>query len=159
MIIKVDKVCGGHYVRDLWCSMPYSGSPTGCPQTKRCKGYPLWEDTITPPYHLVIREFDIKEHSDNLKSRFPSWTEKQLRNSRLWQRHQDRLLKDEAMSFMKSLPYVTVYIPRPEEYGVNVVTTARKVGIEIKFPPVNIVKCVGLIGKDINTHPVTEWFK
>lgn len=157
-IIQLKEVIGGHYVQE-WCALPYEKHPKGCPQIEKCVAKAkLWDQLVESPYFFIIRKFDLAGWAKQEHDKFPEWTEKQCRNSRLWQSHQDKLLRDDANEFCNSLPFDAVILPRPEKHGVNIFSTCRIHGLLLKKNPIDIVYRVAMVGKHINQDDLLKWF-
>jgi hypothetical protein len=157
ILLMLKRVIGGEYVKK-WCHLPYQGNPNGCPQCERCDKFPLWSTIIDPPYYFVIRTFDLSAHAKKMKEKFPTWTEKQCRNSRLWQSHQDKLLKDDTEYIVVHTPNNNIFMLRPEMYGVNIFSTCRIHGLLIPKNPTDVVYRIAMVGK-AKEENLQEWFK
>jgi hypothetical protein len=156
-ILMLNRVIGGDYVKK-WCELPYQANSLGCPQVNRCKPVPMWNKISDSPFHFIIRTFNLDAHAKAMKVKFPAWSDKQCRNSRLWQSHQDRLLRDDADKFAMSLPYSSTVMARPEMNGVNVYSTCRIHGLIIHKNPIDIIYRIAMVGR-AKIDSLQEWFK
>jgi hypothetical protein len=156
-LLMLKRVIGGEYVKK-WCYLPYQGNPKGCPQCERCKTFPMWNTVSDPPYYFVIRIFDLSKHAHEMHKKFPAWSDKQCRNPRLWQSHQDRLLKDDTKHISTHTLGNNIYMLRPEMYGVNIYSTCRVHGLILHRNPTDMVYRIAMIGK-IKSENLQEWFK
>jgi hypothetical protein len=156
-VLKLSRVIGGKYVKD-WCCLPYEGYSDGCPQCERCKTVPIWYDISKPPYYFVIRTFDLAKHTEEKHQKFPDWSEKQCRNSRLWQSHQDKLLKDDTEKIASEIYQNSIIMLRPEMYGVNVFSTCRIHGYILHKNPTDIINRISMIGEDTD-ETIHDYFR
>lgn len=134
-----------------WCTLKYPGHPKGCPmygKRPECPpDAPLVEDWInlSKPHWFVISEFDIKDHMRKMKNKHPNWTERQCRNPYYWQGSVRSKLRKECQLFCSNYEG-TVSTLLPEAMGVYVFGSARKIGIEIRRIPMEIIYKIALIG-------------
>ena len=149
VLLKPKLIISGAYVAD-WCKMPYNGKD-GCPNVGKPDCPPntrIYSEIIDPPYYLVIREFNIGEYTRQQMEKHPDRSEKQCRVSYLWQSKQDNLLKSEAMEHIVRLQFWEAdVVMRPEKYYVNLFSTCRLHGIELKKNPQDIIKLICMIGR------------
>ena len=153
MILKEVELIWKPEVQDF-CKMPYPGYPRGCPMYDTRASCPpeapLIDDVLdlTKPIYAAAIEFDLKGFEERMRRLHPDWSEKQLRNPRYWQGTARRKLKDKIELAKHSNPNLNnlLVLYRPEANGVHVVSTMRKVGVKITFPPKETVILVAIIG-------------
>lgn len=137
-------------VRDF-CARPYPGHPRGCPNFGKKEGCPpkapLLDQRLdlTYPVFAVINDFDLTSHVERLKLAHPAWTDRQLRCSLYWQCTAKKAWKSGIAEFLLAHPGYSAMLC-PEAMGVNVAETLLRSGIEIEWPPVNVVRQVALCG-------------
>jgi len=153
MIIKLNKIIGGEYVRK-WCRLPYPNYPKGCPMYGTRDSCPpkasMWHELIEAPYFLVYQEFDLAAQAERMRDRHPEWSEKMCRNSRYWQKGLMKRLMREAEDFLILFPEGRI-LGRPEANGIFVMAMALQNGIEIKRIPKDKVIKIVVIGKALKT--------
>ena len=134
-----------------WCKLPYLGHPHGCPnfdQRASCPPRaPLVGDyfDLSQPVWLVGVEFDLQGHVERMKSRHPSWSNRQARCVLYWQSGVNKELKALARCFAEAAG--RIYTLCPEAMGVQVIKTASRVGIPIRPRPAGRVYKIALIGE------------
>jgi hypothetical protein len=102
--------------------------------------------------------FDLGEHAQKMHKKFPNWTEKQNRNSRLWQSHQDKLLKDDTKNIACEIYQNSSIMLRPEMFGVNVFSTCRIHGYLIKKNPIDRIHKIAMFGED-TAETIQDYFR
>ncbi len=133
-----------------WCRMPYPDHPKGCPNFDRKPICPpqvcLIEDFVdlNRGLWLVVETFDIQEHADGLKTKHPGWSDRQARCVLYWQGGVNKKLRLACESQAKTVGGVWTICP--EAMGVNVIQTAKQVGLPIKARPDSLVFKIGLVG-------------
>ena len=126
-------------VRGL-CVAPYHNHKRGCPNFSHKDGCPpgvgFFDKTydMSQPVYAIWNEFDLKSHVDNLRSKYPGWSEYQLKCCLYWQPKARKQLLAELTSFIKS--HMGYSITRcPEAEGVNITETMKTIGIVLEWPP------------------------
>ena len=138
-----------------WCKLPYPDHPGGCPNFNHrltCPPQaPLIEDyfDLSQPLWLVAIHFDLKDHIARMKAKHADWTERQLRCVLYWQGKVNKTLSDQARQLANSRG--CTYTLCPEAMGVQVIKTARVLGIPIKPRPTDCVYKIALIGETKET--------
>lgn len=96
----------------LWCRLPYPNYPNGCPSygSKHCppnteciRKYLKDHDSLK----LIYIIFDFKKYKELRRIEHPQWSEKQLGNSRHWQKALQKMLKDYILSKHPDIFYAT----------------------------------------------------
>jgi len=118
----------------------------------------MWYNISKPPYYFVIRLFDLGKHAQGMHQKFPDWSEKQCRNSRLWQSHQDKLLKTDTEKIASGIYQNSSIMLRPEMFGVNVFSTCRIHGYLLKKNPVDRIHRISMFGEN-TSESVEDYFK
>lgn len=98
------------------------------------------------PVYAVYHVFDVAAQAEKMRASHPDWTERQLRNSRLWQHTAQAGLKTEIAAFLSHNPGYLV-VPYPEAAGVNVTATMALAGINLQWPPKTTVYKIALAGE------------
>jgi len=135
-------------VRGL-CVLPYGGDhPRGCPNFGKCDMCPPCAPKFDVVYHstkcfAVVNEFDLAAHREKMRAAHPAWSERQLVNCLYWQGTARKKLRELVRAFLLEHPDYRAE-ETPEAMGVNVTATLRAVGIELEWPPVQIVRQVAL---------------
>lgn len=143
-ILKID-----YTVRDL-CRQPYPGHPKGCPnygKKKECPPQaPLLEDFIDilqPHYFIVLTCIRNRCHNNQENT-----SEDQFRS--YWNDTLEEILHEYIQEFQKDHPG-TVFTFHPSAVGVDVLETARNVGISLEENPEKVFYKIVLIG-----YPVVQ---
>lgn len=139
-------------VREL-CYRPYPNHPKGCPNYgKRPKCPPRGpkvEDVfdVTNGFTIVYVSLDFAAHRRKMKSKYPNWSQRQIDCCLYWQNSLNKNLRDEVFHLMRGrFPSSYKASFCPEAMGVNITATMKNVGIELEWPPQNIVYKVAIIG-------------
>ena len=135
---------------NTWCRLPYPKHPNGCPNfgvREDCPpNQPYFLDIYQPTVKIASVRFDFEEYITWRRKIHPGWTEKALRNPRHFQKHLDANLKSEIEKLSKNSEVgslIPVYTA--EAMGVNVHMTCRRAGIELEWPPRNIMYRISLL--------------
>lgn len=154
-VYKIDKIYFEQRFMDF-CGLPYPGHPKGCPNFNKGKSgcpytTPLIDKVIdiTKSIYLIGIDFDLEEHTQKMKVKHPSWTDRQCKNVLYWQPHHKKLLKFEIDIFTCDLNKDKLFVTiKPEAYGVNMCATVRQVGIKLDWHyPLKHVWRIALIGE------------
>lgn len=145
--------------RNALCLRPYPGHRAGCPNYRRKHGCPptappLDQLIVAPgpgqPFrmHIVVQPFDLGGFARMMKDTHQGWSWAQCRNSRYWQATVMKALRKAAYDAAKGPNgrYLLRVVEVPEAHGVNVTETCRRVGVELEWPPVYVVRKVMLLG-------------
>lgn len=103
---------------------------------------------LTKPVYAAAIEFDLKAFEERMRGLHPNWSKKQCRNSRYWQGTVRKNLRD-GIELLKQIdPNLRnlLVLYRAEAHGVHVISTMRKVGIEMISPPKDTVTLVAIMG-------------
>lgn len=142
-------------VRNL-CVRPYPNHKKGCPNYGKKKGcppdVPMFDSVcdISKPVYAIYEVFDFKGHVEWMKERHPKWSKRQLECCLYWQGGVRKRLKIGIRLFhgtmlgLKGREYFVT--DAPEAMGVDVTETMKKVGIELEWPPVNVVYKIAFAG-------------
>ena len=135
-----------------WCTMPYPGHPHGCTNYGKkptCPpDAPLVQNhfDLDYPHWFAVIAFDLASHKKRMFERHPKWSERQAVCVYYWQGKVRRALRSEAEGFTSELGLGATYTLTPEAMGVNVLETARRIGIPIKVKPTETVFKIALVG-------------
>lgn len=146
---EVDRLIIDYRARE-WCKLPYPNHPLGCPNydhRANCPpSAPLVEDyfDLTQPLWLVVVAFDLHGHIERMKARHPDWSDRQAKCVLYWQNRVNKELELNASQFAHHNGLI--YTLCPEAMGVQVIKTAKRIGIPIKPRPFDYVYKIALIG-------------
>ena len=145
-------------VRQL-CYAPYPNHPKGCPNYNNRDICPpkafLFEEyfDMKKEFIAVSVLFNLAEHVEKLRIKHPNWNIRQLECCLYWQGKVRKELKENVCHMLKI--YGSKLRPKlaatycPEAMGVNVTETMARVGINLEWPPKNIVRKIAIIGSEI----------
>ena len=155
-IIKVTPIIIIIQPIDSLCLRPYPNHKKGCPNFGKKKGCPpgvLRFDAfydLSKPVYAIYEVFDFKRHVEWMKERHPKWSKRQLECCLYWQGGVRKRLKTRIKIFhgtMLGLKGREYFITdAPEAMGINVTETMKRVGIELEWPPVNVVYKIAFAG-------------
>jgi hypothetical protein len=155
-IVKVVPVIS-HSVRGL-CVRPYEGHPRGCPNFDRCPRCPprvkVFEQVfdIRSPFFAIYSTFDLAKHVAVMRSKHPDWSERQLRCVLYWQGTARKRLRMEIAAFLVGHTSQNWHVETtPEALGCDVTATMKSVGVELPWPPIDLVYHVALAGCAANS--------
>lgn len=144
------KLVVNHRAR-AWCTLPYPDHPHGCPNFDRRSDCPPraprvehWLDFARPHWFIIAR-FDLDRFAARMKSIHPNWSDRQCRCCLYWQNSVRKRLSSSCEVFQRSNNGVTFTL-RPEAMGIDVISTALKLGIPIEPRPRGIVHKIALVG-------------
>ena len=135
------------------CVRPYPLHPRGCPNVGKCDRCPpiapLFGDAfdLERPVYAVVNDFDLAGHVTRMRERNPAWSDRQLRCVLYWQSKARKQLAsriDRTLASSSCMGYSMTWCP--EGMGVDVTTTLSEVGIDLEWPPIQIVRQVALLG-------------
>jgi predicted metal-binding protein len=135
-------------VRHL-CKKPYINHSQGCPNYGRKDGCPpscpVWTDifNIGLATHVIYTCFNLKEHREKMLKLHPSWTKRQANCCLYWQPKARKPLQNYIKKSLLPGYEITMC---PEAMGTNVTETMRQIGIELEWPPENLVYQVAMGG-------------
>jgi len=142
-------------VREL-CAHPYSNHPKGCPNFGKRATCPPQVKLIDEIFDLskgfwvVWVDFDFKSHCNRMKRKHSNWSLCQIECCLYWQGTARKQLKktiQDVEYYLKGTEnWMLVNEFCPEAMGVNVTATMKKIGIELEWPPKNIVRKIALFG-------------
>lgn len=133
------------------CTKPYHGHKKGCPNFNKKAGCSpkvgFFDKTydLTKPVYVIWNEFDLGTHVANLKSKYPNWSDYQLKCCLYWQPKARKSLLEEIKRFKKEFPDYSI-TTCPEAEGVNITDTMKSVGIVLEWPPQTKTYQVALAG-------------
>ena len=134
-----------------WCKLPYPDHPQGCPNYGKQAHCPPQAPTVAEfidlsrPHWFIIVPFNLEAHAQRMKAKHPKWSDRQARCVLYWQNTVRKSLRIAINSFTWQHPGTTSTL-LPEAMGVNVIATAKKVGIDIEVKPEKIVAKIALVG-------------
>jgi len=120
------------------CIRPYHNHPKGCPNFGKKEGcppnIPMFDQVydINKPIYLIINEFNLLEHVNNMKKTHPDWSNYQLYNSRYWQGKSISVNKKVSYAWINehSNLVLTNWV---ENMGVDLVKTLKQSDIDLVF--------------------------
>ncbi len=150
---RVWPVCEPERIRPL-CRRPYLQHPKGCPnfgQRDICPPQaPLLGDVLDLDSSVwaVYNVFPLAEHVCRMRLKHPDWSRAQLYCCLYWQGTARKQLRASIEAFLLQLPCATPkhIVMCPEACGCNVTETMKRVGIELEWPPKQIVYQIALAG-------------
>ena len=152
MIIPLEKVVVDPRARDgTWCLLPYPDHPEGCPNYPECiQERAHIDEYMGYEWYGVVRKFDLKAHTEELKEAHPDWSESQRRNDEDWQNEVKSELLEEANAFAE-LSSGDVILERPEGHGVDMWATMAGNGIRLETNVPDVIYKIVLVGKPRKT--------
>lgn len=140
-------------VRNL-CGNPYPNHPKGCPNKGKKPTCPPRSPFLEDVYDLrtglifVWIEFNIGVHIARMARKHPNWSQRQKECCLYWQGTANRMLKDAVVEVECKFVYPSKWKTSfcPEAMGVNVTATMKNLGVELEWPPQEIVRKVAIIG-------------
>ena len=157
MQIKTTDISIDYSVRNL-CRTPYPNHLKGCPNYGRKALCPpkasLFEEAFVYPgeFWIVWIEFDFAAHCRKMRRKHPNWSQRQIECCLYWQGTANRMLRDSVATLLErlcDLQWQVTYCP--EAMGINVTETMRQLGIELEWPPVNIVRKIAIVGRRLTS--------
>jgi len=138
------------------CTTSYPGHPKGCPNYGQRKTCPpqarLIENVLdlSSDIFVVWNCFALGAHVERMRKKHPEWSDRQCRCCLYWQGTARKQLEVCIQTFRRSTRGRNLIAVRcPEACGVDVTETMASVGIELEWPPKNIVRQVALLGKRV----------
>lgn len=139
------------------CIRPYHNHPKGCPNFGKKEGcppnIPMFDQVydLTKPIYLIINEFNLLEHVENMRKIHPDWSSYQLYNSRYWQGKSISINKKVSYAWLNEHPNL-VLTNWVENMGVDLVKTLKQVDIDLVFKEklkiARRISCVGEVLAD-----------
>lgn len=131
------------------CRQPYRDHPRGCPKYGHhpdCPPQaPRFDDLYEGQVRVVACRFDFAAFLRWRRSLRPDWTERALRNPRHWQKHLAAAL-DRHLDGLRLEPNEEVVL-NPEAQGIDVDATCGAAGLELQWPPRDVVCRVAMIAR------------
>lgn len=140
-------------VRGL-CQKPYPNHPKGCPNfdkrpfcPPRC---PFFEDVfdMSKDFWVVWTPFNFAAHILRMRKKHPEWSQRQLECCLYWQGTANKGLREAVSDIEYYLEgtgnWRTTYCP--EAMGMNVTATMKNLGVDLEWPPQEVVRKVAIIG-------------
>ena len=146
---QVGKIVIDYRARD-WCKLPYPDHPLGCPNyglRDTCPpNAPLIKDyfDLSQPLWLIVVEFNLAEHISRMKQKHPNWSDRQAKCVLYWQGAVNKELRLQTSHFAANNGLA--YTLCPEAMGVQVIKTAKLLGIPIQPRPTDYVYKVAILG-------------
>ena len=152
MILDItEKLVINPFMREKACLLDYPGHPNGCHNYNKKEGCPPNGPLVNEVFDLnfthvfIAVSFDLSQFERKMKSKHPEWSRRQCRCVLYWQKKAMANLKREVASFLKEHPgYIANYCP--EAFGINVIVTARKVGLPIRSILKDTAYKIALVG-------------
>ena len=148
-------------VRGL-CIHPYPNHPKGCPNYgKRLTCPPqvkLIDEIfdIDKGFWIVWIDFDFRFHCKKMQKKHPNWSQRQVECCLYWQGKANKKLREAVADVRYYLEsrgnWELVNDLIPEAMGVNITATMKNIGIELEWPPKNIVRKVALFSVKLKSH-------
>lgn len=141
------------------CASPYPGHRQGCPKfntgNPNCppdayKVFDFYDRRSN--FLVVINEFNIKQHLQQLAVAHPAWSDRQLRCCLYWQPAARKQLY-QKVNYVLAQKEFAGYISTmcPEAMGIDVTETMKRIGIILEWPPVQISRQIALLGRPISS--------
>lgn len=133
-----------------WCKLQYPGHPNGCPNygmNPQCPPQAPWISDyfdLTKDHWFVVVQFNLGVFSQKMKLQHPNWSDKQTRCCLYWQNMVRKELRKECGEMVQKVSGLE-YTLLPEAMGVNVVSTALKLGIPIEVKPETFIHKIALV--------------
>lgn len=143
---------------DRWCRLPYPKHADGCPNFGK-------KDSCPPsmPYFLDVYEekvlvaylrFDFKSYLSWRQGIHPDWGIREIRNPRHFQNHLDAALRNGIKNLGQDYLNEREAVFSPEAMAVNMHLTCQKAGINLEWPPQEVMYRVAFLAlpKDLSAH-------
>lgn len=140
-------------VRGL-CVRPYPNHPKGCPNYEKRPTCPPQVKMINEVFDInkgfwiVWIDFDFAAHCKRMKKKHPNWSQRQIECCLYWQGTANKKLREAVADIKYYLEgcgnWGVTFCP--EAMGINVTATMKNIGIELEWPPKNIVRKVAFFG-------------
>ncbi len=137
------------------CIRPYKNHKYGCPNfgvLPTCPpNIPCMFDQIfdVSDVYAVATKFYLEEFYESRRKKRPDLPEGQIRNSRVWQpitkKENDFGIRDFYLENPDKIDYVSTRLL--ECMGVDVINTMKEVGVDLRFPPKEIVYRIAFIAR------------
>ena len=138
------------------CIRAYHNHPKGCPNFGKKDGcppnIPMFDQVydVNKPVYLIINEFNLLEHTNNMKKIHPDWSNYQLYNSRYWQGKIISTNKKVSYAWVNQHPNL-VLTNWVENMGVDLVKTLKQVDIDLVFKEkLEIARRISCAGEILN---------
>jgi predicted metal-binding protein len=138
-----------------FCRRPYFNHKNGCPAFGKKQGCPpdapLFDKyfDIKQEIFAVVNKFNLRKHVERMKEKHPKWSYRQLVCCLYWQPKARKRLEKK----IKRIDRKDLVVSRcPEAMGLNVTETLANAGLELEWPPVNIVCQVAVVGNLLNSR-------
>ncbi len=148
------EVCMTYQPRSM-CIRPYKDHKNGCPNFGKLPSCPpnnpcMYDQLFdVSDVYAVVTKFYLEEFFRKRREKRPDLPEGQIRNSRIWQpitkKENDYAISEFYMEHPELSNYVSTRLL--ECMGVDVVNTMKQVGIELKFPPGDVVYRISFVAK------------
>jgi len=149
LIVEVSDNLHINYKAREWCKLPYPAHTKGCPNFGKnpyCPPTaPLIEDWLGDYRQawFICLAFNLKEHREAMLAKHPKWTNRQANCLLYWQPKVNKALKLAVSHFAVNRLNGITYCP--EAMGLNVIATAKSVGIPIKTKPIDTIYKIALV--------------
>ncbi len=149
-VIEAVRVCHSRKTGE-WCQYPYPGHRKGCPNYGR-EGCPPKAPFITEvvdlrrPVYIAFSEFNLGAHVFRMRTKHPSWSDRQLRCVLYWQGTSRKQMR-QKIKIAQFYGGGSVVLTCPEAHGVNVYATCACAGLRLQRIK-NLATCrhIALIG-------------
>jgi predicted metal-binding protein len=128
-------------VRGL-CVKPYPNHKKGCPNYNKKATCPPQSQTIWDIFHIgeeiyaIWTIFDFAGHVKKMRTKHPSWSQRQLECCLYWQGTARKRLRKEIELFQLSRnDKKWTILQCPEACGVDVTATMKSIGQYLEWPP------------------------
>lgn len=100
---------------------------------------------LNEPHWFIIEAFDLKTQAKRMKELHPDWSERQCRSLLYWQGTVRKRLRESVKEFIKKDRNLIMTLI-PEAMGLNVIETAKNIGIPIQTRPRDTIFKIALVG-------------
>lgn len=141
-----------------WCQLPYHKHPNGCPNfgiKDSCPpNTPYFLDVYEEKIFIAYLKFDFKSYLKWRQDVHPDWGNREIRNPRHFQNHLDAILRGEIKNLDPGYVKDRVTVFSPEAMSVNMHLTCRNTGIELEWPPSEIMYRIAFLAqpKDLSVR-------
>ncbi len=133
------------------CRNAYPNHRHGCPNYNKKDGCPpsapLLEETLdlSCMIYAIYNVFPFGKHVRKMGQNHTDWSQRQKECCLYWQGTARKQLRRIVQRFVSKYPYLHV-VWCPEAQGVNVTKTMKRIGVELKWPPVEETYQIVLAG-------------
>jgi len=108
---------------------------------------------LSKPVWAIWIEFDLERQRTEMWAKHPKWSRRRAECCLYWQKGVLAELRHQVASFCTMMVLGTkeklMALYCPEACGVNVTETMKRIGIELQWPPNDIVYKIAFIGTPV----------